>query len=70
MSDKHDDWDYENAEVKSGRKNPSAVYSIRFPKAEIATIRVAARAADMSTAEFIRKAAWEKAAHAEGSPRL
>ena len=61
MSTKHDDWDYENAEVRPGRKNPSAVYSVRFPKAEIAAIRAAAKAAGMSTSEFIREAAREKA---------
>ena len=61
MNTKHDDWDYENAEVKPGRKNPSAVYSVRFPKAEIAAIRAAAKVAGVSTSEFIREAAREKA---------
>lgn len=61
MSEKHGDWDYENAEVKPGRKNPSAVYSVRFPKAEISAIRAAAKAAGMTTSEFIREAAREKA---------
>lgn len=61
MSEKHEDWDYENPEVKPGRKNPSAVYSVRFPKAEIAAIRAAAKAAGMTTSEFIREAAREKA---------
>ena len=70
MSDTHDDWDYENTEVQPGRENPSVVYSVRFPKTEISAIRGAARAAGMSTTEFIREAAREKAAHAEGSLRL
>ena len=70
MSKKHDEWDYENAEVRPGRKNPSAVYSVRFPKAEIAAIRAAASAAGVSTAEFIRRAAWEKASQTEHSDRL
>ena len=61
MSDKHEEWDYENAEVKPGRKNPSAVYSVRFPKAEITAIRAAAKAAGMTPSEFIREAAREKA---------
>ncbi len=61
MSTKHDDWDYENAEVRPGRKNPSAVYSVRFPKPEISAIRAAAKAAGMTTSEFIREAAREKA---------
>lgn len=61
MSSKHDDWDYENPEVKPGRKNPSTVYSVRFPKAEMAAVRAAARAAGMTTSEFIREAAREKA---------
>lgn len=70
MSKKHDEWDYENAEVRPGRKNRSAVYSVRFPKAEIAAIRAAASAAGVSTAEFILRAAWEKAAQTERSDRL
>jgi len=61
MSEKQEEWDYENAEVRPGRKNPSAVYSVRFPKAEIAAIRSAAKAAGMTTSEFIREAAREKA---------
>ncbi|MDE2934787.1 MAG: DUF6290 family protein [Chloroflexota bacterium] len=61
MSEKHEGWDYENADVKPGRKNPSAVYSVRFPKSEIAAIRAAAKAAGMTTSEFIREAAREKA---------
>ncbi len=61
MNTKHDDWDYENAEVKPGRNGPSAVYSVRFPKAEIAAIRAAAKVAGVSTSEFIREAAREKA---------
>ena len=61
MSRKHDEWDYENAEVRPGRKSPSAVYSVRFPKAEISAIRAAAKAAGMTTSEFIREAAREKA---------
>ena len=61
MNTKHDDWDYENAEVKPGRNRPSAVYSVRFPKAEISAIRAAAKVAGMNTSEFIREAAREKA---------
>lgn len=64
MSDTHAEWDYENAEVKPGRKNPSAVYSVRFPKAEITAIRAAAKAAGMTTSEFIREAAREKSGRA------
>ena len=61
MSEKHEEGDYENPKVKPGRKNPSAVYSVRFPKVEIAAIRAAAKAAGMTTSEFIREAAREKA---------
>lgn len=70
MSSNHEVWDYENAEVKPGRENPSAVYSIRFPKTEITAIRTAARAAGMTTSEFIRDAAREKASRTERIDRL
>ena len=62
MTNWNDDWDYENAEVHHGRTKPSAVYSVRFPKAEIVDIRAAAKAARVTTSEFIRRAAREKAA--------
>ena len=70
MSNKHDDWDYENAEVKPGRESPGAVYSVRFPKAEIAAIRAVAKAQGLSTPDFIRDAAMEKASHTERTARL
>ena len=62
MTTSSDDWDYENPEVHHGRAEPSAVYTLRFPKAEIVAIRAAAKAAGVSTSEFIRRAAREKAA--------
>lgn len=70
MNDRHDDWDYEHAEVRPGRTNPASVYSVRFPKAEIAAIRAAAKAAGMTTTEFIREAAREKAPPPPARPRL
>ena len=70
MNNKHDDWDYEAAEVRPGRNDPSTVYSVRFPKAEIAAIRAAARAAGVSRSEFIRAAAREKSSHADHRARL
>lgn len=62
MTSRHDDWDYENAKVHAGRTHPAAVHSIRFPKAEIAATRAATKTAGMTTSEFIRQAAREKAA--------
>ena len=70
MSSKHDDWDYENAEVKPGRESPGVVYSVRFPKTEIAAIRAAAKAQGLSTSEFIRDAARQKAFRTERSDQL
>lgn len=61
MTNKHDEWDYEDAELHTGLTSPTAVYSIRFPKAEITAIRAAARVAGVTTSEFIRRAAREKA---------
>ncbi len=61
MSEKHSDWDYENAEVHEGNPNPSSVYSVRFPKQEMRAIRAAAKLAGISTSAFIREAACEKA---------
>ena len=40
---KHDDWDYENAEVHEAEREVKSVYSLRFSATEIAEIREAAK---------------------------
>ena len=58
---KHDDWDYENAEVQEAERKVMSVYSLRFTSREIADIRVAAKREGVTTSEFIRTAARSRA---------
>jgi uncharacterized protein (DUF1778 family) len=53
----HDNWDFENAEVHEGLKNPGARYSVRFSREESDTVGAAAEAAGMTIFEFIHDAA-------------
>lgn len=58
---KHEEWDYENAEVHEPEREVKSVYSLRFTAGEIADIRAAARREGVSTSEFIRTAARTRA---------
>lgn len=58
---KHDDWDYETAEVHEAEREVKSVYSLRFSATEIAAIREAAKREGVTTSEFIRTAAWSRA---------
>ena len=58
---KHEDWDYENAEVHEPEREVMSVYSLRFTSTEIADIRAAARQEGVTTSEFIRSAARSRA---------
>lgn len=64
----HNEWDYENAEVREAKGNATSVYSVRFTRAEIAHIRRAARAAGRPTSEFIRTGALALASQQIGVP--
>ncbi len=58
---KHDDWDYEDAEVHEPEREVKSVYSLRFSAGEIAEIREAAKREGVTTSEFIRTAARSRA---------
>lgn len=58
---KHDEWDYENAEVNEPEREVKSVYSLRFTAGEIADIRAAAKREGVTTSEFIRTAARTRA---------
>lgn len=58
---KHDQWDYETATVRPPARAPKAVFSIRVDAREMSAIRRAARAAGVTTSEFIRSAALARA---------
>ena len=60
----HDDWDYDNAEVRDAQRDVRSVYSLRFTVAEIAAIRAAARREGVTTSDFIRTAARRRARQA------
>ena len=60
----HDDWDYDNAEVREPERDVRSVYSLRFTAAEIATIRAAARREGVTTSDFIRTSASTRARQA------
>ena len=58
---KHDDWDYENAEVHEPEREVKSVYSLRFSATEIGEIRAAAKREGVTTSEFIRTGALSRA---------
>lgn len=58
---KHDDWDFENAELHEPEREVKSVYSLRFSATEIADIREAAKREGVTTSEFIRTAARSRA---------
>ncbi len=57
----HDNWDYENAEVREAEDEVRSVYRLRFTAPEIADIRAAARREGVTASEFIRTAARTRA---------
>ncbi len=61
MSDAQDDWDLESATLQQARRPATSAFSVRLNREELAALRAAAKAAGMTTGEFIRNAALEKA---------
>ena len=55
-----EEWDYENVKVHEPKES-SSVYSVRFRSSELRLLREAAREAGVSTGEFIRAAALDRA---------
>ncbi|MCL4534328.1 MAG: hypothetical protein M1370_04110 [Bacteroidetes bacterium] len=61
-----ENWDYENAEKRTGVKMPRAIVSVAFSREDFETVADHAHRLGMKTSEFIRQAALEKVKHRAG----
>ena len=62
-----ENWDWEHAQSRPGRKKPRAVVSVAFSRDDFDRVAVCAERADMKLSEFIRSAALQCAGGTGGS---
>ena len=63
-------WDLDDPQVRPPVKQPRAVVSVAFSRADYEQVVRRARAAGKTTSEYIREAALERASRREGGLRV